>query len=80
MSEPEDSDTEVTIYESIRFTQYNQIDTKEDDYVVETPNENYEYIERIFRMTNRLQEYCKDNCLPIFNRRDTLNIIMGTLT
>lgn len=34
----------------------------------------------IYELVARLQTYCRDNSLPIFNRRDTLQIVMKSLS
>jgi hypothetical protein len=36
-----------------------------------------ESVDKIYRVAVRLQEYCKENFLPIFNKSDTIAIIMN---
>lgn len=45
-----------------------------------THDEDYIYIEKLYNMSRRLQQFCEDNALPIFNHKDTIHIIINALT
>lgn len=42
------------------------------------PDDDHKYFDLIYNMATRLQDYCKEQCLPIFNKIDTTSIIMNT--
>jgi hypothetical protein len=45
--------------------------------IVDESWQNNKYIDKIYALIVRLQEYCKQNSLPIFNKSDTNTIIMN---
>lgn len=61
MSDLSDSDT-------------NEIDNEFEEDTVDDSNDNT--IERLFDLSSRLQEYCRDRGLPIFNEHQTTAILL----
>lgn len=50
----------------------------EKNHMAEEPCRYYEYIDKIYHLAIQLQEYCKQNALPIFNKLDTATIILDS--
>ena len=59
---------------------YIQSDEDEKGMISTTYTLNTEYIDMVYLMGISLQTYCKDNALPIFNRYNTMDVIMKKFT
>jgi hypothetical protein len=57
------SDSELPLYQSVSIKN-------------SMPIEKYEYHEKVCILVFQLQEYCRNNCIPIFNNHKMLNILL----
>ena len=72
---------DIPILETIIFDQGSDEECVE--YTIPRRNtvidDNYEYKDMVYDFAFVVQDYCREHCLPIFNKSDTTDIIVDTL-
>lgn len=62
------------------ITPFILVDKPEDEFTFKYEREDYKHFQRICAMTMKLERYCREQYLPIFNRSNTLQIMVRNLT